>query len=281
MVWSADRLRAPLTWIAGGLLLAAGARLAVDTPWPLFAIALGAAAVAAALVIRLDAAAPRRLLLGAFLWGVVVAPAAALLLNEALRRWIGVAAGPAAATRLVGGVAAPAVEEIAKGAGLVILGWGWRRDLRDVVDGIVFGALIGIGFAMAENLYYFGLAALAGGTAGLAESIYLRAGLGGVLHPTFTAATGAGLGWARRAEHGPARALAPWIGLASAIVQHVAWNAGGAGWLDTAACGPAAAACGLGGQLRYWLLLAPATVLAFVGPGLAALALLVRRTRPP
>lgn len=281
MLWSADRLRAPLTWVAGGLLLAAGARLAADTPWPLFAIALGAAAVAAALVVRLDPAAPRRLLLGAFLWGAAVAPAAALLLNEALRRWVGAVADPAAATRVVGGFAAPAVEEIAKGAGLAILAWAWRRDLRGVVDGVVFGALIGIGFAMAENLYYFGLAALAGGTAGLAESVYLRAGLGGLLHPTFTAATGAGLGWARQAERGPARALAPGIGLASAIAQHVVWNAGGAGWLDTAACGPAAAACGLGGQLRYWLLLAPAIVLAFTGPGLAGLALLVRRTRSP
>lgn len=280
-VLSADRLRTALTWIAAGLLLAGFARLAFDAPGPLFAIALGPAAVAAAAVLRLDRDAhpPRRMLLGAFLWGAVVAPAVALMLNQVLRGWIGEVAGPMEATRLIGGFAAPAVEEIAKGAALAILALVWRRDLRGVVDGIVFGALIGIGFTMAENLYYFALAALAGGTAGLAESVYLRAALGGLLHPTFTATTGAGFGWARQAQRGAARMLAPWLGLALAIAQHVAWNAAGAGWLDAATCGPSAPACGLDGRLRYWLLTAPLTIFAFVGPGLVGLMALIRRQR--
>jgi len=276
-----DRVRTALTWIAAAALLAGFARLAADTPWPLFATALLPAAFAAAAVVRLDhhAHAPRRLLFGAFLWGAVVAPAAALALNEALRGWIGEVAGPSEAARLTGGFAAPAVEEIAKATALAILAVVWRRDLRGVVDGIVFGALIGIGFTMAENLYYFALAAVAGGTAGLAESVYLRAALGGLLHPTFTATTGAGLGWARGAPRGVGRLAGPVVGLGLAILQHVAWNTTGAPWLDAATCGPAAAACALDGRLHYWLLSAPAIVLLFIGPGLTGLALLTRRAR--
>ena len=76
-----------------------------------------------------------------------------------------------------------------------------------------------------------------------------------------------------------ARAAAPWLGLGLAILQHVAWNDAGARWLDAATCGPSAAACALDGQLRYWLLTAPAIVLLFLGPGLAALWVVIRRER--
>ncbi len=281
MSLSANRLRTAFTWIAAALLLAGFARLAADTPWMLFATALVPAALAALAVVRIDrhAHTPRRLLLGAFLWGAVVAPAAALALNQAARAWIGDLAGAAEAARLTGRFAAPALEEIAKATALAIVAVVWRRDLRGVVDGIVFGALIGIGFTMAENLYYFALAAVAGGRAGLAESVYLRAALGGLLHPTFTATTGAGLGWARAAPRGVGRAAAPWLGLGLAILQHVAWNNAGAPWLDAATCGPSAAACAMDGQLRYWLLTAPAIVLLFLGPGLTGLGMLAGRAR--
>jgi RsiW-degrading membrane proteinase PrsW (M82 family) len=270
-----------LAWLAAALLLAGFARLVIDTPWPLFVAALMPAAAAAALVMRIDrrAHAPRRLLLAAFLWGAVVAPAVAATLNQAIRAWLGEVADPTQAARLTGAVAAPAVEEMAKAAALAILAVLWRGDVRGVADGIVFGALVGIGFTMTENLYYFALAAVARGSGGLAESVWLRAALGGLLHPTFTATVGAGLGWARRAPGGGPRRAVPGIALGLAIVQHVAWNAAGAAWLDGAPCGPAAPACALDGRLGYWLLTAPAIVLAFVGPGLAALAFLARRDR--
>lgn len=271
--------RTVLAWILAALLLAGFARLAVDTPWLVFVAALAPAAAAGALVAWLDRRAhpPRRLLLAAFLWGAVVAPAVAVTLNEAIRAWLGGVTDPARAARLTGALAAPAVEEIAKAAALAILVLLRRRDVRGVTDGIVFGALVGVGFTMAENLYYFALAAVAGGGGGLAESIYLRAALGGLLHPTFSAAAGAGLGWARGAPRGWRRRAAPWLGLALAILQHVAWNAAGAPWLDAATCGPGAPACGFDERLRYWLLTAPAIVLAFVAPGLTALGLLARR----
>ncbi|MFN8643840.1 MAG: PrsW family glutamic-type intramembrane protease [Candidatus Binatia bacterium] len=145
------------------LLLAGLARLALDTPALVFAAALLPAVAAAALVVRLDrrAHARRLLWLAAFLWGAVVAPALAVAGNEAILAWLGDATDAARATRLTGALAAPAVEELAKGAALVLLVACWRREVRGVRDGIVFGALVGVGFTMAENLYYFALAAVA------------------------------------------------------------------------------------------------------------------------
>lgn len=275
--------RARLAWLAAALLLAGFARVALDTPWLVFGAAFAPAAGAGLLVARLDrgAHAPRQLLLAAFLWGAVAAPALAVTLNGAVRDWLGAATDPDRAARLTAALAAPAVEELAKAAALAALALVWRHDLRGVRDGIVFGALIGLGFTMAENLYYFALAAVARGAGGLAESIWLRAALGGVLHPTFTATVGAGLGWARGADGGVRRAAAPWLGLGLAVLQHAAWNAVGAPWLDAATCGPAAPACALDGRVRYWLLTAPAIVAVFVAPGLALLLWWARRARGP
>ncbi|MBX3027322.1 PrsW family intramembrane metalloprotease [bacterium] len=275
---SAARLRSIASALIAALLLLGFARLMRDVPWPLLALSLAPAAIAAAVVLRLDRRwqRRRRLLLGAFLWGAVAAPAVALLLNRAARAGLGELAGAATATWLAGALAAPAIEEIAKAAALAALALGWRGALRDVRDGIVVGALIGIGFTMAENLYYFALAALAGGAGGLAESVYLRAALGGLLHPTFTATAGAGFGWAPRGPDAPA-IVAPLLGLLLAIGQHLLWNAVGAPWLNAAPCGPAAAACGLDGRLWYWLVAAPAIVALFLAPGLIGLALAARR----
>jgi len=280
MTGVARRIRLFLSLVAGAALLVGFARLVLATPALLLAAAALPAAVGVAIVLRLDRRAhtPGRLLLGAFLWGAVVAPAVAAAANGALRLWFASVAGAEQGTSLAATFGAPLVEEGAKAVALAVLVLAWRDDLRDAIDGIVYGALIGIGFTLAENLYYFAIAAVTGGEAGLAESVYLRAALGGVLHPTFTATIGAGIGWGRAAPAGAVRWLAPLLGFVLAVLQHAAWNGLGAGWLDGAACGPgAAAACQLAGRAQYWLLTAPVIVIAFVGPGLVLLAAASRR----
>jgi hypothetical protein len=67
------------------------------------------------------------------------------------------------------------------------------------------------------------------------------------------------------------------MGVALAVLQHVAWNAVGAVWLDRAPCAPGAAACPLNGRLWYWLVSAPAIVALFIGPALLLLLLARRR----
>ena len=263
---------------AGALLLAGFVRLAAETPPLLFCAALLPAGACAAAVVALDGGvhASRRLLAGAFLWGAVVAPVVAVALNVALRGWLGDTGSAWAAV-----LGAPLIEEAAKGAALIALVLVWPDEVDGVADGIVYGLLIGLGFTMAENLFYFAAAALVGGGAGLVESVYLRGALGGLTHAIFTAATGAGFGWARR-RTGPLALAGALLGFAVAVAQHSAWNAVGAEWLDAAPCAPRAAmACPLSGRLWYWLLTAPAIVLSFLLPGMVAVVWLYRRRRSP
>jgi len=216
----------------------------------------------------------------AFLWGAAVTPAVAATLSPALRGWL-TAGDVRLATSLTAAVAAPIIEETIQAAGLVLLIWCWRDAVRDARDGLLYGAAMGVGFALAENLNYFALAALAGGAAGLTESVYLRAVLGSPIHAVFTAASGAGIGAACAVTGACRRAALVMAGLAAAVVQHAAWNGIGALWLDTAACAPRAAAhCGLAAQLVYWSITAPLLVALFVSPGVLGLLWVARATAP-
>src|SRR6185437_180728 len=94
---------------------------------------------------------PWMLLLGAFLWGALIAIATALFLE---RRLISLLANGLAATGIPAGLTHAASqalsagfsEEAIKGAGLVILLVLLRDEFDNVTDGILYGALIGAGF---------------------------------------------------------------------------------------------------------------------------------------
>lgn len=269
-----------LVWGVVVALLVGFAQLLLETPPLLLAAALLPAAATAALAVRLDRRAHRawQLLLAAFLWGAVVAPVLAAALNRGLRALL--TGQVADAQRLTAGVGAPVIEEGAKALALFALALVWRHALRDVRAGIVFGALVGLGFALTENLTYFAAATVMRGAEGLAEAVYLRAALGALLHPTFSACAGAGLGWAASTGRPTRRIAAALAGLLAAVAAHALWNGIGAPWLYTTACAPgAAAACAIEGRLRYWLLTAPAITLLCLAPPLLALGLLLRAQR--
>ena len=64
-------------------------------------------------------------------------------------------------------IVAPVDEELYKGAGLVIIYLMARSEFDSVMDGLVYGAMIGLGFQVVENVQYFMLAAgESGGRAG-------------------------------------------------------------------------------------------------------------------
>jgi RsiW-degrading membrane proteinase PrsW (M82 family) len=270
--------REAIGWALLAAMAAGCLYLFAQAPWQLLLPAAVPPLATSALLLAW-ARPPRwhwRALLGALLWGIVAAPALSAGFNEvglALMR----VAGWSEAKAIAAVAVAPQVEELCKAAGVVLVAAVWRGALRGLRDGIVLGALVGIGFTIGENLHYLAFAVLSGGSAGLLEGAYLRGALGGLLHPTFAAASGAGLGAGRRAPAPAWRIALPLIGVLAAIVQHLAWNAVGADWLRAAPCGPAAASCALGGELRFALLVAPAIVLPFVMPGVVLLAYLARR----
>ena len=116
------------------------------------------------------------------------------------------------------------VEESAKGAVLFGLYW-WKRDeFNGLIDGIVYAALVGLGFAMTENVLYYGRGAAEEGIVGAVIVFVVRGIMSPFAHPVFTAMTGIGLGLAVGSRSRTFRVVAPLVGLAAAMALHSLWN---------------------------------------------------------
>jgi RsiW-degrading membrane proteinase PrsW (M82 family) len=169
---------------------------------------------------------PRAALLFALLWGAAASVGIALVfsfITQIVQAMSGVQQGLGTAF-LSTVVQAPLVEEGAKGFGVLLLFWAFRRHFDGPVDGLVYGATIGIGFAFTENIQYFGLALVDSSAGGVGEIFFLRGILSPFAHVMFTACTGIVLGYAsRRAGAGGAIG---WfvVGLIPAIMLHALWN---------------------------------------------------------
>jgi RsiW-degrading membrane proteinase PrsW (M82 family) len=166
-------------------------------------------------------AEPPWLLAFAFLWGATVAVLPSIFLNTLIQGIATAIFGEAGGDFIGATISAPLVEETAKGS-LVFLLCFWQKDEFDgVVDGIVYGCLVALGFATVENFLYYGRAAGTGDTLGL---LLLRGGLAPFSHPLFTSMTGIGLGLARQSDNKAVKFIAPPAGLLLAMFLHFVWN---------------------------------------------------------
>ena len=105
-----------------------------------------------------------------------------------------------------------------------------RHEFNGIIDGIVYAALVGLGFAMTENVLYYGRGAAEEGVVGAVVTFVVRGVMSPFAHPLFTAMTGIGLGSPRRRGSRTLRVAAPLVGLGAAMVLHSLWNtAAGAG----------------------------------------------------
>jgi RsiW-degrading membrane proteinase PrsW (M82 family) len=187
------------------------------------------ALIYATIVLRLDRyeVEPLRAVLACFTWGAVGAIlfslATSLLFQFAVEEALGTEIA-AAASVVIG---APLVEESFKGIAVLAVLIFARDEIDSTLDGLVYGALVGVGFAMTENILYFGQAYLEGGLGEFGILVLARAVLGGLGHPAYTAITGAAIGWSRgRYGRGIARFIVPILGWALAVALHVVWNGG-------------------------------------------------------
>lgn len=122
-------------------------------------------------------------------------------------------------------VQAPLVEEVAKGIGVLLIFATARRSFDGPVDGIVYGALVGAGFAFTENIQYFAVSFIEGGAADTTATFFVRGILSPFAHVMFTSVTGFALGLAARRGATVGQALGPWfVGLAGAVALHALWN---------------------------------------------------------
>jgi RsiW-degrading membrane proteinase PrsW (M82 family) len=222
---TAERLVKPrtLVWLglATALVLLATAGSLGGGP---FAIALAVSLLplpvylAAALWLDRFEPEPRSMLAMAFLWGASVAVMVAGVVNQL---------GESAFGEYVGSVlTAPIGEEVLKAAILFRFYWRKRSEFDGVIDGLIYAAMVGLGFAFMENVDYYGRALITEGPAGLAISFTLRGVMSPFSHPLFTGATGIGLGLARQTHRRWVKVIAPPIGLLVAMGLHATWNAG-------------------------------------------------------
>ena len=168
---------------------------------------------------------PPTLLLGAFLLGASVAAIVSYWLNSANTLWFYSNNGDVDIADDLGTIfSAPFVEEFSKAVCLWLLFFYRRKDFDGVVDGVIYATMIALGFAMTENIQYYGQALKEGGSAGATQTFLLRGILSPYAHPLFTSMTGIGLGWACENERKGFSWLAPLGGLGLAILLHGAWN---------------------------------------------------------
>lgn len=168
---------------------------------------------------------PVSLVIFALAWGAVVAVGIALGVDVLLGLLF--PAGPDDPTRdaLSSVVQAPLVEEFAKGLGVFVVFVIGRRAFDGPVDGVVYGALVGAGFAFTENILYFATSLIEGGVSDTAFTFVLRGILSPFAHVMFTSLTGYALGRAaRRGASVGGAAATGLIGMLFAAALHALWN---------------------------------------------------------
>ncbi len=161
---------------------------------------------------------PLKYMFYTFLWGAVPG-----LLISFISQWVlfGVVHGSLGTQTLMANLLnsaliAPASEELCKGVAILIIFWLFHREFDGWVDGIVYGAVAGLGFNFAEDLP--GLLAAQNWT--VWSTLFFNDFLNGGAHAFYTAFTGIGFGVARYLKDPSRKVLAVVSGLTAAIVFH-------------------------------------------------------------
>jgi len=170
---------------------------------------------------------PVPLLVAAFVWGAVAATTLSAIGNAGWGLAVARIGGPEFAARWTAALTAPFVEEILKGCGVVLIYLIARDEVDDVMDGFVYGAICGLGFAIVEDVFYF-MSVFGGEPAGVLQGFWVRVVAGGLYgHVLYTGIVGMAVGVvvSRRAVEPIGRRLAVAAGLCLlAAAAHFLWN---------------------------------------------------------
>lgn len=176
---------------------------------------------------------PLRFIVAAFLWGVFAALLAFLfntmgasaiedLANSPLLLGMGIST-----TVVITGLLAPTIEEIVKGIGVFAL--AGHHEMDDATDGLLYGFVVGLGFAFIENLFYFAVESnpLQWGLRAWIALILYRGLFNSLAHGCFTAAIGGTMGFMKSRPHLKKYYKLGFLpGLFIAIVLHALFNIG-------------------------------------------------------
>ncbi len=168
---------------------------------------------------------PRANLVLCFAWGAGVAVLLAAVINTAGLLFITQPdLGKSNGEFISATFGAPLVEETLKGMILFWLLWRRRQEFDGPTDGIMYAAMVGLGFAMMENIGYYISAMVRpqiGGAQLLGYTFVFRGLLSPFAHPAFTSVTGIGVAYAATHRRG---GWAVGAGLLGAMTLHGLWN---------------------------------------------------------
>ena len=172
------------------------------------------------------------LLMGAAMWGAIVSASMSLVFNNSLYGFILSMAKQSGGT--VFGISAetfasvftsPLVEELVKGVAIFVLFWLLHTDFTDLRDGVLFGAMVGLGFNAGQYTIFLLDEYAASGTPpflSLAALQFVFLGVNG--HFIYSALMGAGFGLARQTHTPRMKWLAPLVGIGLAIFANMLAN---------------------------------------------------------
>ncbi len=155
----------------------------------------------------------------AFLWGATIAIIAALILEIVLDAQISVSFQEGTLLQIIAIILiAPFAEELVKP--LVLRTKTIRRELDELEDGLIYGAVAGLGFSATENLFY-GVSFLEEGLVYFLILMSIRSIGGCLLHASATAITGYGYGKTLLKHTSKLRVIPYFI---VAMVMHASYN---------------------------------------------------------
>ena len=167
---------------------------------------------------------PWGLLVVTFVWGAIPAIFMSLVAEFLLGIPFSAVFGDAVGQVIQRSAIAPIVEEVIKGFAIFLIFLIFRREFDGLLDGIVYGALVGFGFGMTENMFYFLGGFREGAAMGWVMVIFQRTVIFGLNHGLFSSITGAGFGYASMASKAWQQWLAPLMALGGAILFHAVHN---------------------------------------------------------
>jgi len=166
---------------------------------------------------------PARWAMRAFSWGVAATFIAGAL-NSGLAAWLAPRVPSVPPQQLASVFVAPVVEESLKACCVLFVFLFRPRQFDGVVDGIVYAALTGLGFELAENFFYHLQAFGSGGLARLEQVAFIRVVIFAAGHAMITTFTGVGVGLASLSRSRLRRWGLGSAGLGLAISLHALHN---------------------------------------------------------
>ena len=172
---------------------------------------------------------PVTILIAAVAWGGIAATTLSMYTNTPLSELIYKFSGDSNFTQSwSAALTAPFVEEGFKALGVILLVSLARSEMDDMLDGFVWGAMVGIGFLLVEDVFYFVRAFGESGSYGSLFQMFLIRilGAGPYSHFLYTGLAGMGIAYyTTRTDQPWMRRLLVGCGLAAAGVgAHFFWN---------------------------------------------------------